>query len=357
MSRRYRIVRYAVLVLAGAAARLSPAEGLANPIDLKIRAQSSIQSGAVRLADVLVIPPGAEDALPANIRQAAVAAEVQGPATLVISYDQIAARLSELGVNSGRVLLGGAAKCVVKVSAPQNAPEVRQCAAVVGSNGVPAERTLAQALREHITAELSALGGSPEIEYERAGEPFLALTTPPWEFSIRSTNRNKLGPREFQVLLRRDGKNVRTATIMARVQLSKEVLVARAPLNVGTLVQREALGLEPRVFQREQDLGLGSFEQAVGQRVAKFIAAGQMVTAGDLKSEQLVQRSRPVTILGGSGNLTVRLAGVALDSGQYGETVRVRIGDSRQRRNVLHGRVTGISTVRIEEGRQCLAYP
>jgi flagella basal body P-ring formation protein FlgA len=142
---------------------------------------------------------------------------------------------------------------------------------------------------------------------------------------------------------------VRTATLMARVQLSREVLVARTPLNVGTLVQREALSLEPRLFQREQDLGLGRVEQAIGQRAARFVGAGQMLVAADLKTEELVQRSRPVTILSGQGHLNVRLTGVALDSGIYGDQVRVRMGDLRQKGNVLRGTVTGLSTVRVVE--------
>jgi flagella basal body P-ring formation protein FlgA len=353
MTVRQRIFCCTVGVLAGAISTPSLAEALAVPIELKIKPQSAVQGSTVTLADVLALPAAGESDLPENLDRAAVASDLQAPATLVVTYEQIAGKLSELGVNPARVLLGGAAKCVVAVSAPAKAPDAGRCAPPASGPGGEStgEKSLAQVLREHITSEIADLGGTAEIAFERAGEPFLALTTPAWDFSVRSADRTKLGPREFQVVLRHDGKNVRTATIMARVQVSKEVLVARCPLNVGTLVQRDALGLEPRIFQREQDLGLGRIEQAVGQRVAKFIAAGQMLTAADLKCEQLVQRSRPVTILGGNGNLNVRLTGVALDSGLYGEEVRVRVGDSRQSRNVLRGTVTGMSTVRVEEGR------
>lgn len=353
MSVRHRMLFCTVVILAGATSAQSLADALASPIELKIKPQSTVQGGIVTLADVLAVPAAGEGELPANLDRAAVANNLQAPATLVITYEQIAGKLSELGVNPARVLLSGAARCVVAVTAPTAAPVEQQCAAAAPRPNCETggEKSMAQVLREHVATEIADLGGTAEIEFERAGEPFLALTTPAWEFSIRSADRTKLGPREFQVALRRDGKNVRTATIMARVQLSKEVLVARSPLNVGTLVQREALGREPRIFQREQDLGLGRIEQAVGQRVTRFVAAGQMLTAGDLKSEQLVQRSRPVTILGGNGNLNVRLTGVALDSGVYGDEVRVRVGDSRQSRNILRGTVTGMSTIRVEEGR------
>ncbi len=328
----------------------APAAAPSEPVVLKIKPASTITGENVTLADVLIFPPNPA-VLPDNLPQSTLAGGVMPPATLVVTYEQILRRLNELGVNTGQVLLGGASKCIVTINAAASDPAGSQPPlAASHASKLEGEQSLAQILRDQINSELAELGGTAEVEFERAGEPFLALTRPTWEFSIRSSGRSRLGPREFQVVLRRDGKTQRTATIMARVHLSKEVLVARSPLNVGTLVQRDAVVLEPRLFEREQDIGLSRIEQALGQRVARFVGPGQMVTSADLKSEDLVQRSRPVTILGGNGNLNVRMTGVALDSGIYGEQVRVRIGDARQSRNVLRGTVTGLATVRVAEG-------
>jgi len=46
----------------------------------------------------------------------------------------------------------------------------------------------------------------------------------------------------------------------------------------------------------------------------------------------------------------VRLTGMALDSGGYGDTVRIRMGDTRGERQLLRGVVTGLGTVRLVEG-------
>ena len=83
--------------------------------------------------------------------------------------------------------------------------------------------------------------------------------------------------------------------------------------------------------------------------MAKFIPAGQMVRRSALKSVDMVRRSRPVSVIGSTTSIQVHVTGVALDSGGYGESVRVRLGDSRKDRRVVRGVVTGLGTVRIEE--------
>jgi flagella basal body P-ring formation protein FlgA len=204
-------------------------------------------------------------------------------------------------------------------------------------------------LRAQIARELAELGGTPEIEFEQAGGPLLALTSPPYEFAVQSSGRAKLGLREFRVTLRKDGQVQRTVALAARVRLAREVLVARRPLSVGTFVQAADVALAPHVLEREDELGLERAEQALGQQIARFLPAGQMLRRGDLKSVELVRRSRPVVILGAGRNVHVRLTGVALDSGTYGQMVRVRIGDPRQPRRELRAVVTGVGTVRLEE--------
>ena len=207
-------------------------------------------------------------------------------------------------------------------------------------------------LREHVNEELAELGGTAEVDFEQASRPFLDLSSPPFEFSIRSQGRNQLGLREFRVVIRRDGRTQRSVDVFARVRLSKDVLVAQKPLSVGTFVERDELTREQRYFEREEDIGFDHIEQAIGQQVARFVPAGQMVSKSDLKSVDLVRRSRPVTVTRSGRSVQVRLTGVAMDSGGFGDTVRVRVGETRSNRGVLRAVVTGPGTVRVtEEGR------
>ena len=328
------------------AADLPPGE----VVHLKIRPQVQVRGSVVSLADVLVFSQ-ADGELWAQIGKQPLVSQPGTAAATVVTYEQIERRLHELGVDPARVLLGGATACRITLR-PAERSEQPSTAALRqpgSTRSTESGRTLAQVLRAHVNEELSALGGTAEIEFEQASAQFLELTTPAWQFSIRSRGRGRLGLREFRVIIRRDGRTHRTVNVFARVRLSKQVLVARKPLGVGRFVARDEVGLETRLFEREEDVGLDNVEQVMGQQVARFVPAGQMVRGGDLKAVDMVARSRPVTVIGGAGNVHVRLTGVALDSGGYGDIVRVRIGNTRRERRVLRGVVTGLGTVRVAE--------
>ena len=332
----------------------APALAGSDTSTLKIRPHVEVSGETATLADVLIFAH-ADPKLVTAIGPESVAENLHSPAITTITHEQIERRLDELGVNMARVLLRGATACEVSI-APDPAASAGDTASPllrpVSARRSGSERSLADVLRDHVNEELADIGGTAEVDFERASEPFLDLTTPRWEFSIRASGREKLGLREFRVTIRRDGKTHRTANVFARVRLSKPVLVAHRPLNVGTFVKREDVELEPRLFDREADIGIDRVERVVGQRIREFVPAGQMVRPGDLKTEDMVQRSRPVTVLGSGQGVQVRLTGIALDAGSYGDRVRVRIGDTRQNRRVLRGVVAGLGTVQIEEEQQ-----
>jgi flagella basal body P-ring formation protein FlgA len=321
-------------------------------VRLRTRTEAHVSGAAPTLADVLVFPSD-DQTLRTAVGDQFVAVGPGAGATTSITHEQIEQRLRELGVDVSRVLISGSTSCrIVREAADAGSPGGAAPATLVQpavGDDAKGERNLAGVLRGQIAKELGGLGGTIEVEFEQAGRQFLDLTNPPWEFAVQPHGRQKLGLCEFRVVLRRDGKVQRTVNVCARVRLSKDVLLARSPLSVGAYVQTDSLKLETRVFDKEEDIGLAQVEQAVGQQVAKFVPAGQMVRRTDLKAVDLVQRSRPVTLIGAGKNVHLRLTGVAMDSGGYGQSVRVRLGDMHDQRRVLRGVVTGLGTVRIEE--------
>lgn len=340
-----------VAAVAAAAAAGPPAGGVT---ELRIRPRVTLTADRLTLADVLVFAPQ-DESLRTELGRQPVFADAGGAPATVVTHEQIETRLRELGLEPSRLLLGGARLCRVTVPAapaadqrpaPESAAPPRAAGAVAGGLS---ERTLAEVLRERINDELQPLGGQAEVEFDPASRPFLDLTTPPWDFSVRGAGRQQLGLREFHVVLRRDGRTHRTATIFAHVRLSRPVLVAQRPLNVGTLIERDALRLEVRQFDRDQDLGLEAVEHAVGQKLVRFVPAGQMLSRKDLAAVELVRRGRPVVLTRAAGGVRAQLTGVALDSGGCGDLVRVRVGEHRRQQQVLQGIVTGLGTVRLEE--------
>ncbi len=280
-------------------------------------------------------------------------------AKVVITHEQVVRRLDELGVNLARVLVSGALKCEVTIQPP--AAPTTPSAGAVGDVSAPlprpvpatqptGARTLADVARAHVRQELAAQGEDVEVTFERAGQDYLGFTTPPFEFSVSSTRGEKLGLREFRVAIRREGQAPQTARLFAQVRIVRKVLVALRPLSIGNTVRKEDLGFETRVFDRAGQLGLTKLEEAIGQEVKRFIPGGQMIQADALRARALVRRSQPVTIVGTSENVRLQLTGEALDSGSFGDAVRVRIGDGRRKQQMLRAVVTGIGTVRLAEG-------
>lgn len=320
---------------------------------LKLRPSATVFGSNVTLGDVVSFA-GAADELEQAVADAVVITVAAGARQHVVTHDQVVSKLDALGVNLSRVLVSGALKCDVTIAAApaartttsDAAPLIRAEASASKSEGAA---TLADRLRAFVAYELKSLGGEPEIRFDRAGQEFLALTSPPWGFNISASGRDQLGLREFRVVIRRDGHVQRTVRVYAHVRLVREVVVAQRPLSIGNFIRNDDVTLETRVFEAGDVLGLATTDEVIGQQVKRYVEKGAMLDAGALKPVDLVRRSRPVTVLGSNGAVKIRLTGVALDSGGYGDTVRVRIGDTRKTRQQLRAVVAGLGTVRMME--------
>jgi len=336
-------------------------------VRLKLRAQTVVYADVATLGDVLEFGDGSEQ-LAEQIASQPVVTDPHARGLATVSHDQVVKRLDELGVNLSRVLISGALQCqVTRQTNTPSSPAGQETVPLAGASATSATggrrytgtpppespggpRTLATVLRAQADTELAPLGGTAEISFERAGQEFLQLTTPPWEFHISSSDRDKVGLREFHVLVRRDGQVQRKASVTAQVHLVRPVVIARRPLNPGNFVRNDDVALETRVFEQSAGLGPTHVEEVVGQQIKRFVPEGAAVLADAIKAVDLVVRSRPVTVTGDNAGIQVRLTGVALDSGGYGDTVRVRLGDSRRERKMLRGVVTGLGAVRLAEG-------
>jgi len=324
---------------------------------LKLRPQTRVCGDVVTLADVLNFSQ-ADPRLPDEIGDKAIATGAAAPAETAVTHDQVVKRLEALGVNMARVLVSGALSCRVTLEAPlaEKQTEGGETPLMRTPSRIDGAATLADLLRAKIEDGLAAHNGRVEVEFEHAGGEFLELTSPPFDFSIIADRGRKVGLREFRVTLKRDGRIQRTVRLGARVKLIKQVLAATTPLNVGAYVRRNSLEYASWEFTRDEDFGdfgIEHVEQVVGQKVKNFVPAGQMVRLSDLKSVDLVRRSQPVTVVGaapGSANVNMRITGDALDSGGYGDTIRVRLGNSRDNYREVRGLVVGVGTVQMTEG-------
>lgn len=346
---------------------------------MKLRPAVTVDRLPIMIADVVAFVD-ADAALIDKLGDERVTDDARGAAHLTITHEAIVKRLEALGVSPASVLVEGAAACEISLTqaakpAPNGsarkaatpvektspAPRAKEdvvlavdeqpldsdVAATRSSDG----RSLADEIRALVNRDLAPLGGTGEVAFERAGREFLDLTTPPFEFAVHALGREKLGMREFRVSVRRDGHLQRAVTVAARVRLVREVVVAKRPLSLGNFIREGDVALEPRVFDDDDRLGLEAVEKAIGRQVTKFVPEGEMLPADGVKAVDLVQRSRPITVLSQSGGVQMRLSGIALDAGSYGETVRIRLGEGRGARQQAQGVVVATNTVRLVEGQ------
>lgn len=344
--------------------------------ELRLRDRATVAGDAITWGDVLDFS-AADPRLKAELAARPLVEDAAG--LTEITYEQVVERLDAAGVNLARVLVVGAYRCQVQVSgggqvalASDEAPSARDGAAVgawpdAGAgevqaafrasapllrrtpNGDGAVLTLEDHIRQHVLREWADAGGTPELAFERGRDEFLSLTSPPFEFNVRSGHGERLGLREFKVVIYRDGRLQRTVSVFARVSVVREVLVAARPLNIGTFVRPDAVLFAKRIFDSDGGLGITDAQQVIGQALQRFVPEGQMLRIEDLKAVEMVQRSRPVTVYS-DGAVQVRLTGTALDGGGLGEMVRVRIGESRGSRRIVRGQVTGVARVKMLEG-------
>ncbi len=344
---RLTAITLAILLAAPAAA--------SEALDIRLRTSASVVGPEVTLADVLSFGPGTEE-LRQQLASQVIIRDQAGAAAVEVSYQQVHDRLVDAGVNLGRVLLQGAARCHVRLlpapdpqpqaAADPEGPLFRDVPDKPADTGMPL--TLADHIRAYCQEEWRADGGTVELDFERGREDLLGLTAPTFTFVVRSADRTRLGMREFRVTVRRDGHTLRTESVFASVRVLREVLVAAGPLNIGSLIEPDDVKPHERIFTSDAAPGLTRAGEAVGQRVRIFIPEGQLLRRDDLQAADLVKRSAGVRVFS-SGPVGVRLQGTALDNGTYGERVRVRLGDTRSSRRVVHGEVTGLGEVRLLE--------
>lgn len=320
-----------------------------EPTLLRVRAESHVVGAQVRLGDVLELD-GASAEIAAAIRDVVLRGPLDTAGSVQIGFEEIAERLEQRGVNMARVVLTGALQSVVHVipdpeTAPEAAPEARSTSATRESG----PRTLADEIVAVVQREFEETGGAVHIDFERAADEYTALGAP-FEFRVRPAQSGKLGLREFRVRILRDGREQRSVTLFGRVRLEREVLVAARPLNMGTYIRPDGVTRAVRIFDNADELGVVDLDKIVGQRIDRFVDVGEMLRGGDVRAVELVQRGRPVTVIS-DGSVAVRVNGTALDNGNFGDSVRIRLGAAGRETRVIRGTVSGMATVRMTEGR------
>lgn len=282
-----------------------------------------------------------------------------------VDLDRVRKVLQQRGANLAYWVFRGSTRCKVtrpaagySSPADSHAPQtvnraLRSDADVAGADddptgGLPPDRnTLAGVLREHIAARLAHLGGDPLIEYTSAVRRLLTLSRPTYTFHVTDREDRLLGFVSLSVTIHENGEFQQTLDVLARVSLRKPVVVAARPLNRGESIQRRDLALEPRVFDRLDEIGLTEIGPLVGQRTTRFIDRGKQLDVRDLEPMPLVERNDLVTVIVRGPRFEIRSSAQAQTAGGLGDVVELKNALTRNRGASFAGVVTGHKTVEI----------
>lgn len=135
-----------------------------------------------------------------------------------------------------------------------------------------------------------------------------------------------------------------TLYVPIRVTVLKTVLVAKRPLIKGSRIT------DDDIYQTELDvqkLKQGYFidkNALLGQVCKQNISADSPLNAYNIELAKLVHKGEQVTIVASIDNLTISMAGVAIEDGALGEPVKVKNLSSKR---IIEAQVSGARNVKV----------
>ena len=280
----------------------------------------------------------------------------QGTPFRSVSLDEIKALLHDAGVNIAALNFVGAMACTVNrsdiqyderdalqkwIAAKENATQSAKASSPVtepstqsGLVSASDERAVdaaddspVRSLRTLLVADLAQRLSIPvesiQITFRPQDEKVLALAEPLFKFQIEPARLRNLGDVSWSVLIISEGSSQKAA-IHATARAWQTQVVLAKPLLVKQVIREEDL-IERRtlVDHLDEDPPVTRTE-VVGQQAARDLSAGVVVTARMVDPVQLVRAGQYVTISLSQGNVQVKTVARALESGSYGQTIRVK---------------------------------
>lgn len=304
-----------------------------------------------------------------------------------IDVEQVRLALDAARLNLAEITIMGAARCDVRATAPPPPPAeisettTNQDAAARGpaprfpGEGVhpartalgsrhaadashnasaptrdhaPSPDTLEFALRNHIAAWTTDLGGRVDVRFGAAHRPALALRSPDCRFVIRPRDAavDHVGMVWFDVEVQRDDKPVQIVPILAEITLLRPVVVAARVINYGQEITPRDIRMEERPFRKLDDLGVTEASAAIGAESRRALRPGDMLRPRDLQSKPLVRRNELVTVWSRAGGVVVHSTARAMRQGWLGDVIELRAEGAESR---FMGQVSGPGTVTVSE--------
>lgn len=157
--------------------------------------------------------------------------------------------------------------------------------------------------------------------------PWSGITMEPGTFGVSGeiVSPRRLFPGTTSATIRIRSGEERVQSMVVRLSWHAPMVTARSSIARGDTITPEMIQVEVAPYKRSYGRVFPETSSILGKRASRNIRAGDAVSERDIERILLVERRDPVVIISKSGMVTSRLKGVALEGGDRGERITVRI--------------------------------
>jgi len=216
---------------------------------------------------------------------------------------------------------GKAAVAAVSTTAPAAMPPVISVAAKEGTSPV---KTLRDLLIEDLSVRTGVAVEQLQVTFNPKDENLLHMSEPLFKFNIDGRLVHDLGDVTWNVqILTGDGKAQKGMVTATARAWQNQVVVARG-LGYHQVIRASDV-VEKRVLADRMPVDpLLTVSQVVGQEAAREMKAGTVVSARLVDAMSMVKQGQLVTVTLRVGSVQVKTVGRAMESGCFGQAVKVR---------------------------------
>ena len=210
---------------------------------------------------------------------------------------------------------------------------------------VPADKVpllVESAARDYVLRWADSRGlAEPEFDIEvvRGSRPLAACAN---AVTVEAADTRQPARMRFTALCAGDGARGGgwRYEFVVRAKVSARIVLAASEIGAGKVIGDEDVLLERHDISTLGD-SVSDPQDVVGMSAKRTIRVGEVLRTGSLAAPILVKRGDSVNIVATRDQVTVTMAGEAMDAGAKGSQVRVRNTSG----NIVRARVTGPGTV------------
>ncbi len=282
-----------------------------------------------------------------------------------LSLEELRATLSGAGVNLGLVHFCGASCCVVShLDGPEPTPPLDDHAVVQqwidektkaaaaqstgssvnGSDVAGDQSSPFQTLRDRLLLDVSQRLNLPVDQLQMTFNPkdrtLLNLSEPNFRFQLEPRRVRDLGKVSWEVTII-NGDKTQSVQVDADARAWERQLVMEKAANYRQIIREDDISERRMLVDHMPDDQLLTKSQVVGQQAARDLKPGVVLTSRLIDPVPLAHQGQYVTITLSQGAVQVRTVARAMESGSFGQTIKVK---NEQTQDVYEVTLTGPQT-------------